>query len=201
MYALDAKTGKIVWEFYLVPKTEGDLLSRATGRVAARHVDMEECSGDPDHGRRNVDVLHVGPRHGPALRARRQSRPRFRAPAVREGENLYTGSVVVLDAKTGAYKNHFKLVPKDWHDWDVSNTPALIHTQGGKRLMAVAPKDGHLYGIDLATNAAALPHAGDENRECRRPVRGGQARPFLPRLRAAAQNGTARPTIRRPTSF
>ena len=25
MYALDAKTGKIVWEFYLVPKAEGDL--------------------------------------------------------------------------------------------------------------------------------------------------------------------------------
>ena len=24
MYALDAKTGKIVWEFYLVPKAEGD---------------------------------------------------------------------------------------------------------------------------------------------------------------------------------
>jgi glucose dehydrogenase len=24
MYALDAKTGKIVWEFYLVPKVEGD---------------------------------------------------------------------------------------------------------------------------------------------------------------------------------
>jgi alcohol dehydrogenase (cytochrome c) len=70
----------------------------------------------------------------------------------REGENLYTDSVVVLDTKTGAYKNHFKIVPKDWHDWDVSNPPALIHTSGGKRLMAVAPKDGHLYGFDLADN-------------------------------------------------
>ena len=75
------------------------------------------------------------------------------ADGVREGENLYTGSVVVLDAKTGDYKNHFKLVPNDWHDWDISNTPALIHTKGGKQLMAVAPKNGYLYGIDLATNA------------------------------------------------
>jgi alcohol dehydrogenase (cytochrome c) len=70
----------------------------------------------------------------------------------REGENLYTDSVVVLDAKTGAYKNHFKIVPRDWHDWDVSNPPALIKTIGGKRLMAVSPKDGFLYGFDLADN-------------------------------------------------
>jgi hypothetical protein len=38
----------------------------------------------------------------------------------------------VLDAKTGDYKYHFKLVPKDWHDWDVSNPPVLIQTMGGK---------------------------------------------------------------------
>jgi len=44
-------------------------------------------------------------------------------------------------------------VPKDWHDWDVSNPPVLIQTTGGKQLMAVAPKDGHLYGFDLATNS------------------------------------------------
>ena len=43
------------------------------------------------------------------------------AIGVREGENLYTDSVVVLDAKTGNYKHHCKLVPKDWHDWNVSN--------------------------------------------------------------------------------
>ena len=43
-------------------------------------------------------------------------------------------------------------MPRDWHDWDVSNPPALIKTMGGKRLMAVSPKDGHLYGFDLANN-------------------------------------------------
>ncbi len=29
---------------------------------------------------------------------------------------------------------------------------ALIQTKGGKKLLSVAPKDGHLYGFDLATN-------------------------------------------------
>jgi alcohol dehydrogenase (cytochrome c) len=45
-------------------------------------------------------------------------------------------------------------VPKDWHDWDVSNPPVLIQTMGGKQLMADAPKDGYLYGFDLAGNKA-----------------------------------------------
>ena len=72
---------------------------------------------------------------------------------MREGENLYTDSVVVLDAKTGAYKRHFKLVPRDWHDWDVASPPSLIQTVGGKKLLSAAPKDGYLYGVDLADNA------------------------------------------------
>ena len=72
--------------------------------------------------------------------------------SVREGENLYTNSVVVLDAHTGAYLNHFQAAPRDWHDWDVSNTPAVIITKSGKRLLSFAPKNGHLYGVDLATN-------------------------------------------------
>jgi glucose dehydrogenase len=62
----------------------------------------------------------------------------------------------VLDSKTGDYKQHFKIVPKDWHDWDVSNPPVLIRTKGGKQLMTVAPKDGHLHGFDLATTPPML---------------------------------------------
>ena len=58
---------------------------------------------------------------------------------------------MVLDAKTGDYKNHFKVVKKDWHDWDVSvRHPAS--NRGRQALMSVAPKDGHLYAYDLATN-------------------------------------------------
>ena len=78
----------------------------------------------------------------------------------------------MLDAKTGAYKNHFKLVPIDWHDWDVSNTPALIHTQGGKHLLAVAPKDGFLYGIDLATNAVLYRTPVTRMKDARCPLLG-----------------------------
>lgn len=73
------------------------------------------------------------------------------ASGPREGDNLYSGSVVVLDAQTGAYKSHFEIAPADWHDWDVSTTPSLIQTWGGKTLLSVAPKDGHLYGFGTGT--------------------------------------------------
>src|ERR1700694_3587830 len=43
----------------------------------------------------------------------------------REGENLFASSIVVLDAKTGAYKKHFQLVKRDFHDWDISSAPLL----------------------------------------------------------------------------
>lgn len=98
-----------------------------------------------------MDFVHFGPDHGFALRAWGKPAPDF-ADGLRKGSNLYSGSVVVLDAKTGAYKSHFKIVPRDWHDWDVSSAPAIIQTAGGKKLLSVAPKDGHLYGFDLTSN-------------------------------------------------
>ena len=89
--------------------------------------------------------------------------------------------------------------PRDWHDWDVASPPSLIETAGGKKLMAEAPKDGHLYGFDLADNSARLSRAGDQNRECRRAVLGRRRGAFLPGRDRRVRSGTARPTIRRPT--
>jgi hypothetical protein len=43
-------------------------------------------------------------------------------------------------------------VPRDWHDWDVSNPPTRTNTADGKRLIAESPKDGDPYSFDLADN-------------------------------------------------
>ena len=50
-------------------------------------------------------------------------------PHLRKGANLYANSVVVLDAKTGAYRTHYSLVPHDFHDWDVAAAPVLVETK------------------------------------------------------------------------
>ena len=73
---------------------------------------------------------------------------------VREGDNSSTPLRSSCSTpRPETTRRHFQVVPKDWHDWDVSNPPVLIQTMGGKQLMAVAPKDGHLYGYDLANNS------------------------------------------------
>ena len=42
-----------------------------------------------------------------------------------QGENLFTNCILVLDARTGIYRQHYSLVPADFHDWDLAAAPAL----------------------------------------------------------------------------
>ena len=151
MYALDAKTGKIVWEFFLVPKSEGDAVRGPQGASPLDNSTWKNVPGAPISGGGAWTSATLDPATGLLYVPVGNPAPDFDIGA-REGENLFTDSVVVLDAKTGAYKNHYKIVPRDWHDWDVSNPPALFQTAGGKKLMAVSPKDGFLYGFDRADN-------------------------------------------------
>jgi len=75
---------------------------------------------------------------------------------LRQGENLYTNSVLVLDARTGKLRWHRQLVPNDSHDWDVTHaTPFYTATVNGatKRLLATAGKDGMLRAIDRDSHA------------------------------------------------
>src|SRR5271167_2062182 len=157
VYALDAKTGKIVWEFYLAPKTDGDAPRGPVGASPLDESTWKNAPGIPVSGAGTWTSYTLDTKTGLLYVPGGNPAPDFvqggvEGPNAREGQNLYSDSVVVLDSKTGDYKSHFKTLPYDWHDWDVSNPPILIQTMGGKQLMAVAPKDGHLYGFDLATN-------------------------------------------------
>jgi glucose dehydrogenase len=73
-------------------------------------------------------------------------------PHLREGANLYANSLIALDARTGRFRDYVQVLDgrRDWHDWDVSATPALIRTRAGRPLLALAGKDGQLHGIDVA---------------------------------------------------
>ena len=121
------------------------------------------------------------------------------ASGAREGNNLYTDSVVVLDAKTGNYKSHFQVVPKDWHDYDVSNPPILLQTMGGKQIMSVAPKDAAPLCLpDLADSSLLyrVPITTIENGYCRNFPRGRHRTCISVRVRWEAMNGTPPATIR-----
>ena len=152
VFALEGKTGKIVWEFFLAPKVEGDTVRGPLGKSPLDGSTWNNAPGIPISGAGMWTSLTLDIKNGLLYVPGGNPAPDF-ASGAREGINLYSDSVVVLDAKSGDFKNNFKVVAKDWHDYDVSNPPILLQTIGGKQLMSVSPKDGHLRGYDLATNS------------------------------------------------
>jgi alcohol dehydrogenase (cytochrome c) len=73
---------------------------------------------------------------------------------LRPGANLYTGSMVVLDVRTGKLKWFYQAVPHDTHDWDLTQaSPLFTANVGGKtrKLVAVVGKDGLLHVLDRET--------------------------------------------------
>src|SRR4029079_19823262 len=63
-------------------------------------------------------------------------------PSERGGTNLYTNSVVALEARTGKFKWHYQFVPYDTHDWDATNTMVLADTmwKGEPRKLLMTPQ-------------------------------------------------------------
>jgi alcohol dehydrogenase (cytochrome c) len=155
VFALDGKTGKIVWEFFLAPRVPGDEVLGPLSKTPLNASTWNMAPGLPISGAGTWTSYTLDLKNGLLYVPGGNPAPDFSSGAG-EGSNLYSDSVVVLDAKTGDYKNDFKIVPKDWHDYDVSNPPILLQTMGGKQIMAVAPKDGHLYAYDLADNNKLL---------------------------------------------
>lgn len=72
----------------------------------------------------------------------------------RPGDNLYTNSVVALDADTGEIDWHFQYTPNDPYDYDGVNENVLVDTviKGKKRkVMLHADRNGFAYAIDKKT--------------------------------------------------
>ncbi len=80
----------------------------------------------------------------------------------RSGDNLYTNSVVALDANSGALKWHFQFTPHDEFDWDATEIVVLLKAKLGDReqsLLAQADRNGFYYVLDAASGkfVAAAP--------------------------------------------
>jgi alcohol dehydrogenase (cytochrome c) len=79
--------------------------------------------------------------------------------SARAGDNLYSNSVVALDADTGKLKWHYQFTPHDVQDWDAAQTPILADLQWQGRLRKAllwANRNGLLYVLDRATGEFLL---------------------------------------------
>jgi alcohol dehydrogenase (cytochrome c) len=69
----------------------------------------------------------------------------------RKGDNLFSDSMVALDADSGKLKWHFQFTPHDVHDWDATQVPVLLDLKvEGKpqKLLAQANRNGFYYVLD-----------------------------------------------------
>lgn len=143
MMAFDPSNGKKLWTFTTIAngndpnaKTWGSVRAQETGGGAL----WTSYTLDPNTGELFLSVANPAPDF---------------ASAYRPGANLYTDSLVVLDAKTGAMKWYHQMVPHDSHDWDMSAAAVLFDDNNGgsnRSLVAVSGKDGYLYGLDRNTH-------------------------------------------------
>jgi alcohol dehydrogenase (cytochrome c) len=67
---------------------------------------------------------------------------------LRSGDNLYSNSVIALDARTGQMLGYNQLVKHDNHDWDVDSPPIVVTTRSGRAILASANKNGLLSVLD-----------------------------------------------------
>jgi alcohol dehydrogenase (cytochrome c) len=136
--AYDAATGKRVWRFHTIPQPgepnfgswAGD--SWKTGGVST----WNNGSYDPETNTVFWGTSNPWPDYNRDFR---------------EGDNLYSCSVLALDADTGKLKWHYQFTPHDTHDWDATQIPILLDApfRGRQRkLMAWAARNGFFYLLD-----------------------------------------------------
>ncbi len=152
IFGIDAETGEIKWQTFPVPHYDKDPVHAQLGEMPVD--EMKETWGNPPDvpitGGGIWTAMTVDPENGYVYVPVGNPAPDF-VKSLRPGSNLFTNTMLVLDAKTGNYVNHHSIMKYDWHDWDMSNAPVFYQTRGGKDVFSFHPKDGHLYTYDVGS--------------------------------------------------
>ena len=145
--AFDAKTGAPAWTFYTIP-----------GPGETGHETWPATNDVWKHGGASVwQTPAVDPELGLIYFSTGNPGPDYNG-AVRAGDNLFSASIVALDAKTGQYRWHFQQVHHDLWDYDGPSPVVLfdIEIDGVERhAIAEASKTGWVYILDR-TNGEPL---------------------------------------------
>jgi alcohol dehydrogenase (cytochrome c) len=159
LWALDAKTGEKRWTFDTAPtetwsKDKDNLDINLGGGLW--HTPAFDQKGNMYFG-----VGNPGPFPGTDDDPWGKSRP---------GKNLYTNSLVKLNAKTGKLKWYYQAVPHDLYDWDLQNPPILTKVKGRPAVIE-SGKLGYVIAVDRATGKLLWKRAvGQHNGHDKDPV-------------------------------
>ena len=136
--AFDARTGKEVWRFYTVAapgEPGGETWKNDAWKTGGGSIWLTP-SYDPELNLTYWGVGNPGPDWNP------DQRP---------GDNLYTDSVIAVDADTGKLRWHYQFTPNDAYDYDSVQIAVLadINYQGqSTKTMMWANRNGNFYVLD-----------------------------------------------------
>jgi alcohol dehydrogenase (cytochrome c) len=136
--AYEQATGREVWRFWTVPKPGEPGSETWIGKAIEHGAAATWLTGTYDS---QLDLIYwttgnPGPDYDGSERL---------------GDNLYSSSVVALEAKTGKLKWYFQFTPHNLWDWDSTQTPVLVDAnwQGRPRkLLLHANRNGFFYVLD-----------------------------------------------------
>ncbi len=132
IYALSAADGKKAWEFNTI-KDDQKSWGGDSGKFGGGGGWMTG-SYDPA-----LNLVYWGTAN-PA--------PDYDWGGARPGDNLYTSSVLALDADTGQLKWHFQEIPHDDWDYDAGLGESLVLDRDGKKLLVHQNKSGFVFVYD-----------------------------------------------------
>ena len=141
--AYDPTTGDRIWRFYTVP-SPGEFGSETwpdDPEVMARGGGGTWMTGsfDPE-----LNLIYWGTGN---------PNPDYYGEK-REGDNLFTNSIVAIEANTGILRWHYQFTPHDLHDWDSNHVPVLadLVLDGElRKVVMVANRNGFFYMLDRVT--------------------------------------------------
>jgi alcohol dehydrogenase (cytochrome c) len=141
--AYDAKTGARLWRFWTIPgpgEPGHETWTAASWKTGGGPTWLTGVF-DPE-----LDLLYWGVGNpGPDWNG--DGRP---------GDNLYTCSLMALEATTGRLRWHFQFTPHDTHDWDANQVPLLLDADVDaepRKLVGLANRNGFYYLLDRTTGA------------------------------------------------
>jgi PQQ-dependent dehydrogenase (methanol/ethanol family) len=155
VYAFDARTGQKLWTFDTIDTTRWKKGAEYGGGASWTTVAV-----DPKEGLVYIPVGNPAPDY---------------YLGARPGDNLYSNSVVAVNAATGKVAWYVQQIAADYHDWDTAAAP-ILYEQDGHRYMAVGTKAGYLHIYDRDTHrqlarVTVVPRLNDELPLTDKPLR------------------------------
>jgi alcohol dehydrogenase (cytochrome c) len=139
----DPETGAVKWRWYVTPQKPGD-----PGADSWPNIEIAKNGGgmtwqpitfDPE-----LNMIYFGTGNPQPVVAH----------ANRAGKNLFTESIVALDANSGKMKWYFQASPHDTHDWDATEAAVLFDGEidgEPRKLLAQASRNGYFFVLDRET--------------------------------------------------